>query len=84
MRELCGIFSYMSFQRNYDAMRIYKGSMDIKRKFLYHLGDAFTGFDAKAIWEDTKVGLKHFTHPIYILKLCCKFNLKPFSFFSAH
>ena len=30
-------------------------------RFLYHLGDAFTGFDAKAIWDDAKVGLKYFT-----------------------
>jgi SpoIIAA-like len=30
-------------------------------RFLYHLGDEFTGFDAKALWDDAKVGLQHFT-----------------------
>jgi len=30
-------------------------------RFLYHLGNEFTGFDAKAVWDDTKVGLRHFT-----------------------
>jgi len=29
-------------------------------RFLYHLGDEFTGFDAKAMWDDVKVGLQHF------------------------
>ena len=27
---------------------------------MYHLGDEFTGFDAEAVWDDTKVGLKHY------------------------
>ncbi|BCG46587.1 hypothetical protein GEOBRER4_n1389 [Citrifermentans bremense] len=31
----------------------------IKIRFLYHLGQEFTGFEAKAIWEDAKVGLQH-------------------------
>lgn len=28
-------------------------------RFLYHLGNEFTGFDAKAMWDDAKVGLRH-------------------------
>jgi hypothetical protein len=28
---------------------------------LYHLGPDFTGFTAKALWNDTKVGLQHIT-----------------------
>ena len=28
-------------------------------RFLYYLGSEFTGFDAKAMWEDAKVGLQH-------------------------
>ncbi len=31
-----------------------------KARFLYHLGDDFKGFEASALWDDTKVGLKHF------------------------
>jgi hypothetical protein len=30
-------------------------------RFLYHLGNEFTGFHAKAMWDDAKVGLQHFT-----------------------
>ena len=30
-------------------------------RFLYHLGDEFTGFDTEAIWNDAKVGFQHFT-----------------------
>ena len=30
-------------------------------RFLYHLGHEFTGFDAKAMWDDAKVGLQHLT-----------------------
>lgn len=30
-----------------------------KVRFLYHLGDAFDGFDAAAAWDDTKLGLRH-------------------------
>ena len=30
-------------------------------RFMYYLGDEFTGFDAKAIWDDAKVGLQHLT-----------------------
>ena len=33
-----------------------------KIRFLYHLGPDFTGFDAEAMWDDAKVGLKHLTH----------------------
>lgn len=32
-----------------------------KIRFLYHLGEDFTGFEAAAMWDDTKLGLKHFT-----------------------
>ena len=28
-------------------------------RFLYHLGEGFEGFDAKAVWDDAKVGLRH-------------------------
>jgi hypothetical protein len=31
----------------------------IKVRFLYHLGEQFSGFEAAAIWDDTKLGLKH-------------------------
>jgi hypothetical protein len=30
-----------------------------KVRFLYHLGDDLTGFEAAAMWDDTKLGLKH-------------------------
>lgn len=30
-----------------------------KVRFLYHLGKDFTGFEAGALWDDTKVGFKH-------------------------
>ena len=30
-------------------------------RFLYHIGNEFTGFDAKAMWDDAKVGLQHLT-----------------------
>jgi hypothetical protein len=30
-----------------------------KVRFLYHLGEDFTGFEAGAMWQDTKLGLKH-------------------------
>jgi hypothetical protein len=30
-------------------------------RFLYHLGEEFTGFDAKAMWDDARVGLQHLT-----------------------
>jgi hypothetical protein len=30
-----------------------------KVRFLYHLGEDFTGFEAAAVWDDTKLGLKH-------------------------
>ncbi len=32
-----------------------------KVRFLYHLGDDFSGFEAAAMWDDTKLGLKHLT-----------------------
>ncbi len=32
-----------------------------KIRFLYHLGEDFTGFQAAAMWDDLKLGLKHFT-----------------------
>jgi hypothetical protein len=28
-------------------------------RFLYHLGNEFAGFDAKAMWDDARVGLRH-------------------------
>ena len=30
-------------------------------RFLYHLGEEFMGFDAKAMWDDARVGLQHLT-----------------------
>jgi hypothetical protein len=30
-----------------------------KFRFLYHLGEDVTGFEAAAMWDDTKLGLKH-------------------------
>jgi hypothetical protein len=32
-----------------------------KIRLLYHLDEDFTGFDAKAMWDDAKVGLQHLT-----------------------
>ena len=30
-----------------------------KVRFLYHLGEDFSGFEAAAAWDDAKLGLKH-------------------------
>ncbi|MEJ2588183.1 MAG: STAS/SEC14 domain-containing protein [Deltaproteobacteria bacterium] len=30
-----------------------------KIRFLYHVGENVTGFEAAAMWDDTKLGLKH-------------------------
>jgi len=30
-----------------------------KVRFLYHLGEDFSGYDAAAMWDDAKIGLKH-------------------------
>lgn len=32
-----------------------------KVRFLYHLGKEFEGFEAAAMWDDAKLGLKHFS-----------------------
>ncbi len=32
-----------------------------KVRFLYLLGKEFTGFEVAAMWDDAKLGLKHFT-----------------------
>lgn len=32
-----------------------------KIRFLYHLGEEFTGFEVAAIWDDTKLGMQHLT-----------------------
>ena len=32
-----------------------------KVRFLYHLGQEFSKFEAAAMWDDTKLGLKHLT-----------------------
>jgi hypothetical protein len=32
-----------------------------KMRILYHLGTEFSGFEAAAMWEDMKIGLKHLT-----------------------
>jgi len=34
-------------------------SRHAKARFLYHLGEDFAGFEAAAMWDDTKLGLKH-------------------------
>ncbi|MGR9106640.1 MAG: STAS/SEC14 domain-containing protein [Gammaproteobacteria bacterium] len=31
-----------------------------KVRFLFHLGKEFSGFEAGAVWDDAKLGLKHF------------------------
>lgn len=31
-----------------------------KVRCLYHIGENFAGFDAGAMWDDAKIGLKHF------------------------
>lgn len=33
-----------------------------KIRLLYHLGAGFDGVDARAAWEDTKIGLRHLLH----------------------
>ena len=33
-----------------------------KIRMLYQLGPEFEGYEAGAMWDDTKVGLKHLTH----------------------
>jgi len=37
-----------------------KLSHRMKIRMLYRLGDEFTGFDAKALWDDAQVGIRHF------------------------
>lgn len=32
-----------------------------KINLLYHIGNEFTGMEAEAMWEDTKVGIRHLT-----------------------
>jgi hypothetical protein len=32
-----------------------------KARFLYHLGEGFSGFEAAAIWDDAKLGMSHLT-----------------------
>ena len=32
-----------------------------KIRLLYHLGPEFKGFDARAMWDDAKIGLQHLT-----------------------
>ncbi|MGH7681749.1 MAG: STAS/SEC14 domain-containing protein, partial [Candidatus Eiseniibacteriota bacterium] len=34
-------------------------SRERKVRFLYHLGEDFTGFEPGAMWDDAKLGLKH-------------------------
>ncbi len=33
-----------------------------KLRFLYVLGEEYDGFEGDAMWEDTKIGMKHLTH----------------------
>lgn len=37
-----------------------KIKMHPKISLFYHIGHEFTGMDTEALWEDTKVGLRHF------------------------
>ena len=32
-----------------------------KIRLLYHLGNDFSGFEAEALWDDTKVGFQHWS-----------------------
>jgi hypothetical protein len=32
-----------------------------KARFLYHLGEDFSGFEAAAMWDDAKLGMSHLT-----------------------
>lgn len=32
-----------------------------KLRMLYHAGEDFTGFDAGAMWDDAKLGIRHFS-----------------------
>jgi hypothetical protein len=32
-----------------------------KARFLYHLGEGFSGFEAAAMWDDAKLGMSHLT-----------------------
>ena len=34
-------------------------ALNRKLRLLYHLGPDFTGFDAGAMWDDTKLGFRH-------------------------
>lgn len=36
-------------------------AMNRKLRLLYHLGPEFTGFDAGAMWDDTMLGLRHWS-----------------------
>ena len=33
-----------------------------KIRLLYQIGPDYTGYEASAMWDDTKVGMKHLTH----------------------
>lgn len=36
-------------------------SLNRKLRLLYHAGEDFTGFDPGAMWDDAKLGLRHFS-----------------------
>jgi hypothetical protein len=36
-------------------------SQNAKVRFLYYLGENFAGFEAGALWDDAKLGLRHLT-----------------------
>ncbi|WP_329743090.1 STAS/SEC14 domain-containing protein [Dyella sp. A6] len=36
-------------------------ALNRKLRLLYHVGDDFTGFDPGAMWDDAKLGFRHFT-----------------------
>lgn len=36
-------------------------ALNPKLRMLYHLGEDFTGFDPGAMWDDAKLGFRHFS-----------------------
>ncbi|MDA1260582.1 MAG: STAS/SEC14 domain-containing protein [Planctomycetota bacterium] len=36
-------------------------SLHPKIRFLFHLGEEFSGFEAGTLWDDAKLGFQHFT-----------------------
>ncbi|MDA3914025.1 STAS/SEC14 domain-containing protein [Oleiagrimonas sp.] len=36
-------------------------TLNDKVRLLYHFAEDFTGFESRALWDDAKLGLRHFT-----------------------